>query len=328
MPPACSDGRMTELRVGLIGAGMVARHHAIGWSRCKDARLVAIADPNAEAAARLAEGDMTVHDTLAALLRDAKVDAIDIATPVATHVPLVQEAVAAGLPVLCQKPLAPSSDAAAGLSDLPQYARIMLHENWRWRPTYRALKAHLGDRPQPHSFEFRCESSGLCRAAEGTFPALERQPFLADLDRLIVFELLGHHIDVLTFLFGPVDILAARTQRRCPAVRGEDAARIDLVAGGVRGTLCGDFAVPDAPPRPRDTLTLDARDVVTDWSLDLDGAIRTWSAEDGYQESYDACIAHFASCTLTSRPYETPVEHGVSLLQAIEAVYRLCKNLY
>ena len=41
------------LRIGLIGAGMVSRHHLIAWATIPDqARVVAIADPSAENAAR------------------------------------------------------------------------------------------------------------------------------------------------------------------------------------------------------------------------------------------------------------------------------------
>ncbi|HMM89842.1 Gfo/Idh/MocA family oxidoreductase [Bradyrhizobium sp.] len=43
------------LRIGLIGAGMVSRHHLIAWASIPDqARVVAIADPSPENAARRA----------------------------------------------------------------------------------------------------------------------------------------------------------------------------------------------------------------------------------------------------------------------------------
>ena len=43
------------LRIGLIGAGMVSRHHLIAWASLSDqARVVAIADPSADNAARRA----------------------------------------------------------------------------------------------------------------------------------------------------------------------------------------------------------------------------------------------------------------------------------
>ena len=43
------------LRIGLIGAGMVSRHHLIAWASISDqARVVAVADPSSENAARRA----------------------------------------------------------------------------------------------------------------------------------------------------------------------------------------------------------------------------------------------------------------------------------
>jgi predicted dehydrogenase len=43
------------LRIGLIGTGLVSRHHLIAWASIPDqARVVAIADPSAENAARRA----------------------------------------------------------------------------------------------------------------------------------------------------------------------------------------------------------------------------------------------------------------------------------
>ena len=43
------------LRIGLIGAGMVSRHHLIAWADIAErARVIAIADPSRENAARRA----------------------------------------------------------------------------------------------------------------------------------------------------------------------------------------------------------------------------------------------------------------------------------
>ena len=43
------------LRIGLVGAGMVSRHHLIGWAECAgEAKVVAIADPTAANAERRA----------------------------------------------------------------------------------------------------------------------------------------------------------------------------------------------------------------------------------------------------------------------------------
>ena len=98
------------LRIGLIGAGMVSRHHLIAWAGIPDrARVVAIADPSRESAARRAD-EFSISQIYAdadAMFAATELDAVDIAAPRQFHVPLVRLAAKRGLPVLCQKPLAP-----------------------------------------------------------------------------------------------------------------------------------------------------------------------------------------------------------------------------
>ena len=84
-------------RIGLIGAGMVSRHHLIAWANISDqARVVAVADPSAENAARRA-GEFAIANTYAsaeAMLAAEQLDAIDIAAPREMHAPLVRLAAA------------------------------------------------------------------------------------------------------------------------------------------------------------------------------------------------------------------------------------------
>ena len=94
---------MTQpLRIGLIGAGMVSRHHLIAWANLSDqARVVAVADPSSENAARRAS-EFEIPQTYAsaeAMLAATELDAIDIAAPREMHAPLVRLAAAKRLPV-------------------------------------------------------------------------------------------------------------------------------------------------------------------------------------------------------------------------------------
>src|SRR5207244_1615132 len=94
------------LRIGLIGAGMVSRHHLIAWANIADqARVVAVADPSEDNAARRA-GEFGIPKTYAnaeTMLAASELDAIDIAAPREMHAPLVRLAAKQRLPVLCQK---------------------------------------------------------------------------------------------------------------------------------------------------------------------------------------------------------------------------------
>ena len=81
------------LRIGLIGAGMVSRHHLIAWASISDqARVVAIADPSSENAARRASefGISQTYASAEAMLAAVTLDAIDIAAPREMHAPLVR----------------------------------------------------------------------------------------------------------------------------------------------------------------------------------------------------------------------------------------------
>lgn len=311
---------------------MVAAHHLAGWAATGGARVTAIAEP--DPVRRVGRADthgIRGYATLAEMLAAETLDAVDIVAPVGAHAALVRDAVEVGLPVMCQKPLTPDLASADRLiAALPPGARVMLHENWRWRRPYRRLKAALsaGEVPVPAAIEMRAESAGLLADDTGRLPALERQPFFAGLERLIVFELLIHHLDVLGFLFGPVTVRDAVLTHRCPQVAGEDRAEIRLTAGPVEALLVGDFMVPGVPVvRDRLRLGPGADWTIDGWTLCLPG--RQSEAPDPetlYQESYTATIAHFVACLRSGAPFETDARHGRDLLAIVEEVYRAARD--
>ena len=103
---------------GIVGCGWVARDHLLpGLRATAGARLVAACDRDPAAAARLAAGDDDVRTTgdLATLLDAPNLDAVYVATPNSAHLPVVREVAAAGVPVLCEKPLAADVDDAAAI---------------------------------------------------------------------------------------------------------------------------------------------------------------------------------------------------------------------
>jgi predicted dehydrogenase len=190
------------------------------------------------------------------------------------------------------------------------------------------LKAALEDGTvsRPTRFEMRVESSGLLSDAGGLYPALVRQPFLAELNRLIVFELLIHHLDTLQFLLGPIEVHAAKLERQCPAVNGEDYAQIELSAGGVPGVLIGDFCRSGRPAEIEDRLTFDDGEAVglNGWTLNIPGKKPyVIDPQRGYVESYARTIDHFRWCLQTGARFETPAPDGVRLLEIVDTVYRL-----
>ena len=132
------------LKVALAGAGMISWYHLIGWRNLGErVRLVAVCDPDAARAARRAEefSIPNVYRDADALFAAEAIDALDVASPRQTHAGWVEAAGARGIDVLCQKPLAPTlAEAEALVRRLEGKSRLMVHENWRFRPWYRELK--------------------------------------------------------------------------------------------------------------------------------------------------------------------------------------------
>lgn len=99
---------MKKVRWGVIGCGGIARSRTIpGMLLCENAELVSVMDLNIEVANAVKDqfGAQKAYDKAEDVLANDDIDAVYIATPVFTHVPLTKQAADAGKHVLCEKPL-------------------------------------------------------------------------------------------------------------------------------------------------------------------------------------------------------------------------------
>lgn len=134
------------LRGGFLGFGNVAEAgHALGWRRCRDARIVAAVDGVPERRARFetAFPDASFYPDMEAMLAAETLDFVDICTPPGSHAALVARAQAAGLHVLCEKP---TVTRAADLEPLAAASRrqgLALHtvHNWLKAPVAEKVTA-------------------------------------------------------------------------------------------------------------------------------------------------------------------------------------------
>jgi predicted dehydrogenase len=105
-------------RVGLIGAGGIGRAHADAAAALGSGILSAVADIDRGAAEAVA----TEHGVDAPAVRELadpdRFDLVVVASPPATHPDLVESLLRAGVPVMCEKPLAVDLAAAQRLADL------------------------------------------------------------------------------------------------------------------------------------------------------------------------------------------------------------------
>jgi len=324
-------------RIGLAGAGFVAPHHLKAWQRLRGrAAVAAISDPNVDAARARAKayGVPAVYSSVEEMLDREQLDAIDVASPRETHAPICRLASSRGLAILCQKPLAPTfAEAEALVAEIGGRVPLMVHENWRFRPHYRRIGQWLreGRIGEIRTAAMTLLTSGLIADASGRAPAIERQPMFTTLERLLVMEVLIHHVDTLRFLLGPLTLRSAAIGRSCALVRGEDRASMFMTtaAGGVV-SLIGDFMAHGHPPALRDRLEI----LGTTGSIVLEDdrlyLVRGGQIEEDvpidlaadYDASYLGALTHFLDRLDDGKPFETSSEDNLETLRIVEQVYQ------
>jgi D-apiose dehydrogenase len=328
---------LNKLRIGMVGAGWVTGYHLPAWrSEASRAAVVAICDPDIEAARRRADAFEIpyVFASAEAMLEQVPLDALDICAPRESHPRLVRAGADRRLAVLCQKPLAPSlAEAEALVAEIGSRIPLMIHENWRFRPYYRRLREWIaaGLLGELRQVQFEFISSGMIPDADGNRPALVRQPFFRTLQRLLVMEVLIHHLDTLRFLVGDMSVTVAHLGRSNDDIIGEDMAAIALRRDADRMPVfvVGNLATHGAPPAPVDRLRLiGSRGVATlDANiLRLVGETVLEEAFDGdasYAGSYAAAIAHFLDGLAAGGKFETAPADNLRTLALVEDAYRL-----
>lgn len=219
---------MTNLKFAIFGTGFWAQFQLAGWHEVGGVECVALYNRTRSKAEALASrfGVPRVYDDAESLLATEQLDFVDIITDVDTHAGFTQLAAAHKVPVICQKPMAPTLAIAEGMVNAWRQVGVpfFIHENWRWQTPIRALKAELDTGLIGTPFRARIDMiSG--------FPVFKNQPFLAELEQFIITDLGSHTLDVARFFFGEARSLYCQTRRVHPNIKGEDTATIIMALG-------------------------------------------------------------------------------------------------
>ena len=189
---------MKKLRFAVFGTGFWSNFQIPGWLESPNVELVALCDKDLSKAKAVGEKYHVnqIYQDPQELLDKEKIDFVDIITDVDTHVPLGMMAAKKGVHVVCQKPLAPSLEAAQSLIKTCKAQKVLLfaNENFRWQAPIRRVKAIIDEGLIGTPFKGRIS---FCSA----FPVFKNQPFLRDLDKFIILDVGSHILDVCRFLF-------------------------------------------------------------------------------------------------------------------------------
>jgi predicted dehydrogenase len=304
-----------SLRVGVVGAGLIAGCHVRAYSKAAGVEVVAVADTRLAKAQQLAvsvgaqaRADL---DELLAL----GTDVISVCTPPSSHAELTVRALEAGQHVLCEKPVALSlRDAeriqqAAAVSDRV----VMIGHVSRYEPDHRAARdlveaGQIGDvammaHSVTTSFPAWSEGNWLARPEESGGPLL---------------DLAVHSFDYLAWVIGSpavrVHAVAADSQAG-PVTYGVATVRY---ASGAMGQVEVSWAHPAGRGfKLMAEIAGSAGRISWDYDSINGGAIYradgsvTWLGPLG-ERGYASEIAAFTAAVRVGGPSPVPVSDGVA----------------
>lgn len=202
------------MRIGIAGTGRMAHRMAQALRQLPDCRVAAVASADPARARAFAAETSAAADAPEALAARADVDAVYVASRNADHAAAVLAALAAGKPVLVEKPLAPDPDTVAQVLAAARAARVLVVENlWHLAlPATRALVDRApGLGPTPVlSFSF------------GYPVTPEDHPALFAADAGVLLDRGCYGLALALRLFGPVESLQASLRHQ----NGTDVAAL------------------------------------------------------------------------------------------------------
>ncbi len=219
------------IRVGLVGCGHIGTVHAVALQQLAsaqlvDAQLARTYDADPDRAAKVARRHGGEPAASVGALLDA-VDAVWICTWTAAHADAVEAAADRGVPIFCEKPLAPNLPDAArvtrALERVPHQVGLVL----RWAPVFQGFAARVssGEFGRVLATSMRDDQYYPTQGMYGS--TWRRDVACAGGGTLIEHSI--HDVDVLRWLLGEPAAVSAHTACRFGHDRIEDSAAVRFV---------------------------------------------------------------------------------------------------
>ena len=312
------------MKVGIVGCGSIASSHVDAY-KSQGCEIIGVTDSNADAAKSMAAGlpSAVVYDNFQDLIDKGCPEAISICSPPRFHEEAAVYALAHGVNVLCEKPMAYDTKSAYAMRDAAEKSKALLMPAFRHRflPAIRALRDLVTSGTIGDVVLFNNIFCGPAFAMEGKWFTKK-----AIAGGGTLFDTNSHSVDLFRFIVGEVVDQKAIMHRHFATTDVEDAGILLLksdnnaigsvesafVAGagvafidiiGKKGRAYYDY---DEPESLRYRLTKDK-----DWTVKP--VVSSWG--------FDEEITHFIAAIKGQTPLECTVNDGVRAVEIICSVY-------
>lgn len=327
---------MKKLKVAVIGCGSIAQHrHLPEYKANQHVEIVAVCDINEKRAKEMAEKyGAKAYTSYEELVKDAKVDIVSVCAPNYLHAPVTIAALNAGAHVLCEKPMATSSEEAKAMIETATITgkKLMIAHNQRFVPSHQKARQFIENGELGKIFSFRTAfghggPEGWSIDGKDSWFFEKGKAFVGAMGDLGV-----HKTDLLRYILGEEFIeVAAFVESNAKDFSNVDdnAVCILKTENGIVGTLAaswgyrkednstiiyGEKAVMRLEDDPTYSMVVQyATGEVAKYEL---GKIQ--SNEDGGQNT-SRVIDHFINSILHDQVPPVPGEEGMKSLQVILA---------
>ena len=320
---------MATLRGGVFGCGMISEFHLRGWQRIPEVEIVALGNrtiARAETRRREFCPGAHVYDNLPAMLKEERLDFVDILSVPWLHQEHCLLAKQAGVHVICQKPLCDSlEDARALVAELEGYPKLFaVHENHPYRPWFQQVVALHREGFFGTPRFLRLEQYDAKEPPE----AYKNEAALG-----VLIEYGTHLVDMVLTLLGVPVRTYARLHRLNPRTKGETLAlaayeypettAVISIGWKPGGLGHGGFVLEGDRGAVLYEGTM-ARGAVARFRVTQGDAVvtdETRSPYDDYVESFYRLEREFADCMLAGRPAPQSGVRNFRTLAATFAAY-------
>ena len=315
----------SPVRVIQVGAGGMGRVWLQLLADSSTVQLVGLVDLDVEAARSALEelglSDVAVAASLSEIAVSTGAEAVINVTVPAAHHPVNIEALFAGLPVLCEKPIAPTLSRALSLAAASEASGqlLMTSQSRRYYPVLAELKQQLGS----------LGTIGMVTTEYSMAPRFGG--FREEMDSPLLLDMSIHAFDVARYLLDadPVSVYCESFNPGWSWYEGDSAATaIFEFENGIRYTYVGSWCSPGFETSWNGSWRVSGSAGTALWDgesrprVDGVGAGSTASAEAGVGETIAGSLAEFIAALRTGQVPSGEVHSNILSLAMVASAVR------
>jgi len=213
------------VHIGIVGCGRIAEaDHIPGYLGTEGCTITALCDQRAdrvEAVQKKFPGlkDAACFENDADLYASGRVDAVSVCTPNDCHHPQTLAACAAGVHVLCEKPMAGTLEQTTEMIEAARQAKVVLqiNQSMRYNAQYQAVVSLVRDGAIGEPFHVRCIRAGNATPNVGWSPGADWFVQKAHEGGLLV-DIGIHMADLMRMIMGDAEKVAGLVDTRLPDI--------------------------------------------------------------------------------------------------------------